>query len=382
MGLRDLLKRRKAGPPFSEGNRAELLVDGGPFFDRFIRCVQEAEHYAFIETYILASDDTGWRVAEALAERAKAGVEVALIYDAIGSIGVDVSYIEFMEEAGVKVHCFHKPSLSKRIWPWSQRNHRKILVVDGRVGIVGGMNISNDYAAPKDGGAGWRDTAIMVEGPAIAQLEAMFRRLWARAKGVATLSQVHRAAAAFDDGHRLRFMGNFPRRDRAFIREAYLRAFTHADHSIRIMNAYFIPDRVLTRALIRAAKRGVLVEVIVAGATDVHTALLATRSMYSKLLKNQINIYEWHERILHAKTAVVDGLWTTVGSSNLDYLSSFRNLEVNAGILGKRLGAQAEAQFVKDRALSKRIELADWKNRPLFQRLVEWVIGRFRKLFP
>lgn len=374
MALRDVFKRgfeRRGRSPFVEGNRVELLFDGGPFFRRFIEAVKQAERYVYIESYIVVADTTGWRVAKALAEKAREGVEVAFCIDGYGSLTLDASYLELLRDAGVKVLLFRPPSLTKRRWPWRKRNHRKIVVVDGRVGIVGGMNISDDYASVEDGGRGWRDTAVAVEGPAVAILESMFRRVWAT-NGGEDLQSVYRSAPPDPDGEAVRFLANFGRRDRAFIRRAYLIAIIGAESSVRIMNAYFMPDRVLVRALIRAARRGVRVELILAGATDVKSALYASRSLYSKLLKHGIDVYEWSERVLHAKTAVIDGMWTTVGSSNLDYLSSFRNLEVNAGIIGERIGSDMEKQFALDRARSKRIELEAWKQRPFWMKTVEW----------
>lgn len=374
VALRDVFKRafeRRGRAPFIEGNHVEVLIDGGPFFRRFIDAVKQAERYVYIESYIVSADTTGWRVAKALAERAREGVEIAFCIDGYGSLTLEAGYLDFLRGAGVKVLLFRPLSLTKRRWPWRKRNHRKIVVVDGRIGIVGGMNISDDYASIEDGGRGWRDTAVSVEGPAVAILESMFRRVWAK-NGGADLESVYRSTRPDPDGEAVRFLANFGRRDRAFIRRAYLLAIIGAESTVRIMNAYFIPDRVLVRALIRAAKRGVRVELILAGATDVKSALYASRALYSKLLKNGIHVYEWSERVLHAKTAVIDGMWATIGSSNLDYLSSFRNLEVNAGIIGERIGRDMEHQFERDRSRSKEIELEVWKRRPLWMKLVEW----------
>lgn len=373
MALRDILVRgfsRKVSP-FSSGHRVEILVDGGPFFERFVEAIESAQHYVLIESYIIAADETGWRIANALVERARAGVEVAVMYDGYGSITLDADYAQFLDAAGVKTHAFRPLSLSKRVWPWSQRNHRKILVVDGRLGIVGGMNIASEYDSVERGGEGWRDTAVCVEGPAVAELEQMFRLLWRRERAP-RLGSSSISPPSFPDGEDVRFLGNFARRDRAFIRRAYLLAITSAKTSVRITNAYFIPDRVVRAALVRASKRGVLVEIIVGGSTDVRAALYATRALYSKFLKAGVRIYEWRGKVLHAKTAVIDAEWSTVGSSNLDYLSSFRNLEVNAGIAGPRIGLQMEQQFEADRVSSQRIDLQLWRARPISWRFFEW----------
>jgi cardiolipin synthase A/B len=383
MALRDVLKRmfaRVGLAPFIPGNRVEVLMDGGPFFRGLLKAIASAERYIFLESYIVVADATGLKVARALIDRAKAGVEVAFIIDAYGSLTLDPAYLVLLREAGVKVHVFRPIFMMAQKLPfWRRRNHRKLVVVDGKVGIVGGMNISDDYAAPEDGGRDWHDCGVRVEGPAVAALEAMFRRLWS-STGEGALVSGFRQGPTFPEGDQVRFIGNFARRDRSSIRRTYLLAFIAAERSIRITNAYFVPDRVLLRALIRAARRGVKVEIIVGAATDIKSIYYATRSLYSKMLKSGIDLYEWEERVLHAKIAVVDGSWCTIGSTNLDYFSSFRNLEVNAGILGDRIGNELEDQFAVDRARSKRVDLAEWKKRPFWIKVIEWFAGLGRKL--
>lgn len=383
MALRDVLKRtfaRVGLAPFLAGNRVEVLMDGGPFFGRILEAIESARRYVFLESYIVVADRTGWRVARALAARAKQGVEVAFIIDAYGSLTLDPEYTSFLRGAGVKVLNFRPIFRSTQKLPfWRKRNHRKVLIVDGDVGIVGGMNISDDYAAIEDGGEGWHDCAVRIQGPAVASLEAMFRRIW-RESSSEDLISVFRPGESYPEGDQVRFLANFGRRDRAFVRRAYLLAFLAAEKTIRIMNAYFVPDRVLLRALARAVKRGVKVEVIVAAATDIKSVFFATRSLYSKMLKSGIDLYEWEERVLHAKIAVVDGTWSTIGSSNLDYFSSFRNLEVNAGILGERVGGELDDQFQVDRARSKKIAYSEWKKRPFWMKVVDWFFSFFRPL--
>lgn len=382
MPLRDFLFRfqRALPQPFVSGNRVTLLVDGGAYFSNLLDALRNATRTAFLETYIFEADQTGRRVSDALLDCAKRGVEVAVMYDGYGSISLDPSLPERLRRGGVKLLAFRPLSILRGVWPWTKRNHRKSLIVDSRIGIVGGQNISDDYAPREDGGRGWRDTAVRVEGPAVVQLEAMFRRTWTLYGGEPLVTHSV-APPSFPEGHQVRFLGNFARRDRAFIRRSYLLAILGAEKSIRICNAYFVPDRVFTRALIRAARRGVRVEVIVGAATDVLAALHLARGLYTKLLRSGVQVYEWHGRILHAKTAVIDGDWSTVGSSNLDNLSLFRNLEVNAGILGEGIAREMEEQFEIDAARSTKIELDAWSKRPIVQRLIEWFFGLFRGLF-
>jgi cardiolipin synthase len=381
MALRALLRRgqRWLPVPYVGGNRVSLLVDGGAYFSALLHSISEARRSVFVETYIYVADKTGWRVAEALVERARAGVEVALIYDGYGSLTLDSKLVRYLRDGGVKTLVFRPISLLKGIWPWSKRNHRKSAIIDGRTGIVGGQNISDNYASIADGGHDWRDTGVRIEGPAVTQLEAMFRAMWSRFGGV-PLASIPETTPPYPEGHDARFLGNFARRDRAFIRRQYMLAILQAERSIRIANAYFVPDRVLLRALIRAAKRGVKVELLIGAATDVVAVLHISRSLYAKFLKHGIAVYEWHDRVLHAKTAVIDGVWSTIGSSNLDTLSLFGNFEVNAVILGERVGRALEDQFDVDIARSRPILPDVWRRRPLIQRAAEWFFGLFRRL--
>lgn len=381
VALRRFLRRgfRAVPVPYLGGNRIAILIDGAQYFTALIEAINGATRTVFVETYILVADTTGWRVAEALAAAAKRGAEVAICWDGYGSFTLDWRLPKFLHDAGVKILVFRPVSIIKGVWPWTKRNHRKSVIVDGRLGMVGGQNISDDYAAVEDGGRGWHDTAVRVEGPAVTQLESMFRRMWMRYGG-APLHTLPDPPPVFSDGHEARFLGNFARRDRAFIRRSYLVAIIHAERSIRICNAYFVPDRVLTRALIRAAKRGVNVEIMIGAATDVLAVLHVSRSLYEKFLKNGIRVYEWTDRVLHSKTAVIDGMWSTIGSMNLDALSFFGNLEVNAGIVGDRIGRQMDEQFQLDLERSQRIELEMWKKRSLLQRIAEWFFGMFRRI--
>lgn len=372
--------RTRRGRPFLLGHQVEILVDGGPFYRSVLADIATARRYVFVETYILRSDETGWRVARALAERANAGVEVALCYDAFGSDALSAEFVQFLDDAGVKRLVFRPLSFWKWSWPWSRRNHRKVLLVDGHIATVGGMNIANEYASEELGGNGWRDTSVRIEGPAVTQVDRMFRYLWRR-EGGPPLRTDRAERPSPSGGLPVRFFANFARGERAMIRRAYLVAITSAQKSVRITNAYFFPDRALRRALVLAARRGVEVELIVAGKSDVKPSVYAARSLYTRFLRAGVKIYEWHERVLHAKTAVVDGEWTTIGSSNLDPFSSFVNLEINAGIFSRRVGDIMVAQFEDDRARCRTVELGSWLRRSYLERLMElmfrWVTKRY-----
>jgi cardiolipin synthase len=373
--------RERHATPFVGGNRVLLLKDGGPYFAELLAAIGGAKSYILLETYILAGDQTGWRIARALAAKAKEGVEVALACDGYGSMGLDPYFAEFLLDAGVRLFVFHPISILRRRWPWSKRDHRKLCVVDGRVGLVGGMNISDDYAALEDGGRGWRDWAVRIEGPAVEQLDRLFRRFWKRYRRRHPLRSAPLPAPTFPGGHVVRFVANFARRDRAEIRREYLRAIAAAERQVRLTAAYFTPDRGLLRALVRAARRGVRVELITAGATDVWLSRSIARGLYGPLLKAGVDIFEWNEVILHAKAAVIDSRWSTIGSANLNHRTYLMDYEVNATILGPEVATALEDQFDVDRRRSLAVTNEVWRARPLLERALSGFLGLFRRLF-
>lgn len=356
-----------------------MLVNGGPFFDCLVDVIERAKTYVYLESYIVVADETGWRVARALVDKAQQGLEVAVCFDGFGSIGLERGLTDALRRAGVKILEFRPVTPWFGRWPWTKRNHRKLLVADGRIAIVGGMNISNDYAAEADGGRGWRDTSVRIEGPAVTQLDSMFREMWSD-YSQDVLRALPGMPGRFDSGHLARFIGNYGFRGRAEIRTAYLHAILKAENTVRITAAYFSPDRGLLKALLGAAERGVEVELITAGATDVELVRLAARGLYSRLIRGGVRVYEWNDRILHAKTAVVDGRWSTIGSANLNHRTWLVDLECNVSILGSAIGAEMDARFEADRARSEHIALAKWRSRPWHQRVLEWFAGLFRRL--
>lgn len=378
-GTRMSRRSRAYGAPFLPGHQVEHLVDGGPYFNTLIREIEAAKSSIYVESYILKDDHTGRRVTGALRQRAREGLDVALVYDSFGSLGLAPELPKELTQDGVKV-LEYRPLRDLEQVPWRARNHRKLCVFDGACGLLGGMNISDDYAAPEDGGKGWRDSAVLVRGPAVTQLEAMFRRLWSMRATVPLGREPGPAPAPIPGGEEVRFVGTYSRAERAEVRNSYLRAILSAQRSIRITNAYFNPDRGLYRALKRAARRGVEVELILGGETDVRFVLYVSRGLYASLLKAGVRIYEWNERVLHAKTAVIDGEWCTVGSANLNHRMVWHDLEVNAIIRGPRTAAALEAQFAADRARSRAITREAWAERPLETRVKEWSAGLFRRL--
>ncbi len=360
-------------------NRLALLKDGAQAYPAMLLAIARARSTICFETYILKSDATGSRFIRALCERARAGVEVNLLYDAWGSV-VDEEARASLREAGVRVVEFLPVRLGRLAAIFARlhrRNHRKALVVDGEVGFTGGLNISDDYAPVEEGGHAWRDTHLKVEGPAAHELERLFLETWRQSRGAKVTSERYKRKPVMGDG-KVAILGNHFRKDRKDIRKAYVDAITHATRRVFLTHAYFLPPSRVQKALMRAARRGVEVAVILAGSTDVGPVLWAARGLYPRLLKAGVKVFEWEGRVLHAKTAVVDGTWCTVGSANLDALSLRSNLEVNAVVKDNTLAAAVEQMFKEDLRHCTVVTGELLKQRGLVERILSWVAYQMR----
>jgi cardiolipin synthase A/B len=361
------------------GNRLTLLRGGAETYPTMLAAIARAERTVHFESYIYHSDQTGRRFGAALMERARAGVTVRLLVDAVGSMDLEPSFIRELREAGVRFATF-KPLSWKVGWGLNRRDHRKILVVDGRTGFTGGLNIGNEYASVDEGGGGWHDMHARVEGPAVAELARLFRRTWLAAGGD-VYPQIEEPAAesvAVDDTAFAVAIGNEELRRRASIRRAYLHAMRRARESIHIANAYFIPDRGVRRVMANAVRRGVKVSIIVPEVSDLISVQYAGEHVFARLLKAGVRIFQWPERMMHAKTAVVDAVWAAIGSYNLDARSLFHNLEVVLCIVDRAFGAGVRAQLEHDQTLSREVTLDVWRRRPIWRRVVEWFFYQFR----
>ena len=361
---------------YSERNDVRFLVGGGEAFPAMLAAIAAAERHVHLETYILQSDDVGWRFAEAMIARAEAGVEVRVMFDAIGGLDVSGDYLQALRGAGVEVAIYGPLAPWKPRFRLHSRNHRKILVVDNKVGFTGGMNIGNEYDPVENGGGGWHDLHARVEGPAVTELSRLFRRDWVRA-GARAFPLPPESPPSGGTARALT-LGNSEYSRRRAIRRSYLHAFKRAKEMIGITNAYFIPDRGLRRVLLNAARRGVHVSVIVPADSDVKSVQWAGRHTYAALLKGGVRIYEWQWHMLHAKSAVVDGVWSTIGSYNLDARSLFHNLEVVVCVIDPAFGAKLRSQQLADVSLSREILLEEWQVRPFWRKVIEWCCYQFR----
>ncbi|MBI5200907.1 MAG: cardiolipin synthase ClsB [Elusimicrobia bacterium] len=354
---------------YTPGNKCELLVDGRQAYPAMLEAVSKAKFTIHLESYILRSDKTGWKFAKLMAERAKTSVQVRVIFDAVGSLDLSADYVQYLRNAGVQFLEYHPVAPWRPRWAWGRRDHRKILVVDGKVGFTGGLNIADDYADPKDGGGGWRDTAVRIEGPAAYELDHLFRATWYRETGRWFGLPGHPEHGAGQSLVRVSANQEFLHRHR--IRRAYLHALRRARDRVCIANAYYVPDRMTRRALYSAARRGVNVRILVQGETDVPAVAWAGRRLFEEHLRHGVKVYIWPGPVLHAKTVAIDGVWSSVGSYNMDHLSWLRNLEVNIHALDEKFAREMEDQFERDIAHCQPIELAAWRQRPLQEKLLE-----------
>jgi cardiolipin synthase A/B len=363
------------------GCEVTVLRAGGETYPAMLAAMSAARRSICLETYILAGDLTGDRFKEVLIEKVRAGVAVRLIFDAVGSFGLSNAWVAELRDAGVEVLDWNPIAPWRRRFRLSHRDHRKILVVDDEVAFTGGLNIANDYAAVADGGVGWHDMHCRVTGGIVVDLARMFRRTWLRGGGSfyaplpPTASQVTRTAgAAF-----VRLLDNTRRRQRATIRRAYLHVIRAARRQVWIENAYFLPDRGLRRALAQAVRRGVDVQVIVPGRSDVRLVEWASLYALRYLARQGVRILRWRGVMMHAKTAVVDALWSTIGSYNFDAQSRFNNLEVTVEILDGGVGETLVKNMERDIEQCAVFEVADWERLPWYTKALAWLSYRLRR---
>ncbi|MGY4828370.1 phospholipase D-like domain-containing protein [Sphaerotilaceae bacterium SBD11-9] len=377
------------GSPLTTGNQVSLLVDGPATYRAMFAAIQGARDHINMETYILDNDDVGHKFAQALIAKQRAGVQVNLIHDSVGTLNTPKDFFQRLSNAGINVLEFNpvNPATARKGWELNQRDHRKLLIVDGRIAFLGGINISSVYSggsfksgsrgsasgkdAGKEPGPPWRDTDLQVEGPAVAELQRLFLSTWVKQKGDPLMPRNYFPPPRAVGRQVVRAIGSSPDEPYALIYATLLSAIGAAESSIQLTYAYFAPDPQLLAALEAAAGRGVVVKMILPSQTDSWLVFHAGRNYYDELLRAGVKIYERRDVILHAKTALIDGVWATVGSTNLDWRSFLHNDELNAVVLGPDFGRQMQALFDKDLAESDEITLEAWERRPIGPRIKE-----------
>ncbi len=377
---RELAPYARTQQRWRAGCHVSVLRDGGETFPAMLAALAAAKHTIVMETYILAADATGDKFKAALIERARAGVAVRLMYDAVGSFGLSGTWVDELRDAGCEVIGFNPIAVWRRRFRLSHRNHRKVIVIDNLLAFTGGLNISDDYASLEEGGVGWHDMHCQVTGPIVLDLARMFRRTWIRAGGVRYPTLQRGATAPPGDGSCIvRLLDNSLRRQRGTVRRAYLHVIRAARNSVLIQNAYFLPDRGLRRALARAAKRGVDVRIVVPGHSDVRVIEWASMYVIRGLVRSGVKILRWRGPMMHAKTATVDATWSTIGSYNFDAQSRFSNLEVTVEILDPAIGHTLATHFERDVANCDLADEASWLRLPWWRKALSWLSYRFRR---
>jgi cardiolipin synthase len=365
--------------PLVVGNKVTLLQDGPATYEAMFAAIRKAKDHINMESYIIDDDEVGRQLADLLLERQAHGVQVNLIYDSLGTLGTPKAFFDRLTQAGVQVLEFN-PAVA-RPWTLNNRDHRKLLVVDGGTAFLGGINISSVYSSgssargserPADATDGWRDTDIQVEGPVVGEFQKLFMQTWDKQHGKPLAQRNYFPVIARQGKEIVRAIGSTPDDPYSLIYLTLISAITNAEQQVYITAAYFVPDPQLLKALLDAAGRGVDVRLILPSHSDSSSAFYAGRSHYSTLMEGGVKIYERRGALLHVKTAIVDGVWSCVGSSNLDWRSALDNDEINAVILGHEFAQQMQAAYAKDVAASDAIELESWKRRSLWLRMKEW----------
>ena len=366
------------GPAIADGNRVDTLLNGDEIFPPMLAAIRDAKKTITFESYIYWSGDIGRQFADALAERARAGVKVHLLLDWLGSSKLDPAQLALMEDAGVNVRKFHKPAWY-HLAHMNNRTHRKVLVVDGKVGFTGGVGIADQWSGHAQDPDHWRDTHYRVEGPVVAQMQSVFLDNWVKVTGDVKHGDDYFPVLSPRGNSRAQMFSSSPQGGSESMHLMYLLAITAATRSIQLSSAYFVPDALTLKALAAAAKRGVRVQIITPGEhMDAETVRRASRARWGELLEAGIEIAEYQPTMFHCKVMVVDDLWVSVGSTNFDTRSFALNDEANLNVLDAEFARRQVADFERDFKQSKLVTLEAWKARPLAEKLWEHAAALLR----
>ncbi len=368
------------GPPFVDGNRYQLLRNGDEIFPAMLDAIRSARQTITFETYIYWSGQVGRDFADALAERSRAGVKVHVLLDWVGSAKMEQALIDEMRRAGVQMHRYHPPHWST-LGRMNSRTHRKLLVVDGRVGFTGGVGIAQLWTGHAQDPQHWRDSHFRVEGPVVAQMQSAFMDNWIKVSGdvlhgdayFPVLNALQPAGTGF-----AQMFSSSPSGGSESMHLMYLMAITAASETIDLSAAYFVPDDLSTAALVGALKRGVQLRIIVPGPhIDSDIVQGASRSRWGPLLEAGALIAEYQPTMYHCKVMIVDGILVSVGSTNFDNRSFSLNDEATLNILDAQFAEQQTAVFEDDLRRSRPVSLAEWHHRPWHEKALEQVSSWF-----
>ena len=359
------------GPGILDGNRIDVLLNGDEIFPAMLQAIRSGKKTITFETFIYWSGSIGSEFANALAERARAGVKVHVLIDWVGSNKMDASLLALMEQAGVQVRKYHKPQWY-HLDRLNNRTHRKLLVVDGQIGFTGGVGIADPWTGHAQDPEHWRDSHYRVQGPMVAQMQAVFMDNWIKVSGDVLHGAEYFPPLEPVGVGKAHVFSSSPSGGSESMRLMYLLAISAASHSIHLSSPYFIPDALTIKTLTDAAKRGVTVQIITIGRhTDNGTVRRASRARWGALLEAGVEIYEYQPTMYHCKVMIVDGLWITVGSTNFDPRSFSLNDEANVNYYDADFSQRQIEIFQQDLASSRQTTFQEWKDRPLAEKFWE-----------
>ena len=365
-------------PGILASNQVTSLINGDQIFPAMLDAIRHAEHSITLETYIYWSGTVGQQFAEALAERARAGVKVHVLVDWLGARKLDTRQFDRMRQAGIELYRYN-PLVWYNPARLNHRDHRKLLVVDGKVGFIGGVGIADIWLGDADSPTHWRDSQFRVAGPAVGQMQAAFMDNWMK-----TSARVLDGSDYFPElppagDHYAQVFKSSPREGTESVRLMYLLSIAAARTNIRLAVPYFVPGGLTIDQLVEACERGVKVEIIVPGAeTDAPLVRHASRAKWGKLLKAGVRIYEYQPTMYHCKMTIVDDVWVSVGSANFDTRSFKLNDEANLNVFSREFAAEQIRIFEEDKQKAREYTYAEWKRRSLGQRAMEQLTAPFR----
>jgi cardiolipin synthase A/B len=359
------------GPPLVPGNRVTTLINGDRIFPPMLAAIRAAKTSVTFETFVIR-DQIGRDFCEALSAAGQRGVTVCILIDWLGSRGMDPKLIEATRQAGCDLQLYHPPTWF-HLGRLNNRTHRKVLIVDGAIGFTGGVGMGNEWLGDAQDAAHWRESHYQVEGPVVAQMQAVFVDNWIKATGRVLHGPEFFPATHANAGNMdAQMFGSSPVGGSESMHLMILLALTAAQKSIDIENAYFVPDRLTAEALAVAARRGVRVRIVVPGKfTDARVGRWAAQALYGDLLDAGVEIYEYQPTMIHCKVLVIDGTWTSVGSANFDDRSFRLNDEANLNVFSSDLAAEQIRYIEADIAVSKRMMLRRWARRSGTRRIYE-----------
>lgn len=366
------------GPPLVQGNEVKALVNGDMIFPPMLKAIRAAERTISFETYIYWSGKIGREFAEALAQRAQAGVRVHVLLDWAGSVKMDQELLALMEDAGVEVLKYH-PLRWYNVSRMNNRTHRKILVIDGKVAFTGGVGIADNWLGNAEDSDHWRDSHFSISGPAVAQMQAAFLDNWIKTSGEVLHGEEYFPELESTGEQHAQVFKSSSSEGSESVRLLYLLSIASAEKTVYIANAYFVPDDLSLETMTQALKRGVKIRIVLPGTRiDSEPVRRASRARWGDLLKAGAEIHEYQPTMYHCKIMVVDDVWTTVGSTNFDSRSFRLNDEANLNIYDHALAQQQITMIEEDLKQSRQITLQEWKHRPLLEKFLEHMAALFR----